>query len=203
MKNFFILVISAPIFLFGGEWHQTKPSGCEVFNTYPVSNEYVIWDGGCKDGKVDGEGTLSWYLDNKLFSTFKGHLKEGKKSGKGVFEVANLGVFEGIWREHIYMDNATFRNTSCTTYGNFVNYKAFGNVVTQCKDGSEYKGEVKDSKKYGFGEMKLHNSRKQEINDILLKKAGKYIDDFFVVSGLWEDDRLLVECATKKECSKR
>jgi len=41
------------------------PSGCGAINPNPVPNESIRWTGKCKNGYLDGWGTLTWYKNGK------------------------------------------------------------------------------------------------------------------------------------------
>ena len=57
--------------------------GCKVANPQPQSIETITWSGHCKDGFVDGAGTVAWFSEGKVNGITSGTFKEGKLTGKG------------------------------------------------------------------------------------------------------------------------
>ena len=57
--------------------------GCKVANPQPQPFEAITWSGHCKDGFVDGTGTVAWFSEGKVNGITSGTFKEGKLSGKG------------------------------------------------------------------------------------------------------------------------
>ena len=71
MKNFCNLILAllaGTAYGQTGQWVQTSLSGCKAF-TYNESKVNIEWDGGCKDGFIDGFGVLNLYINTKLSYT--------------------------------------------------------------------------------------------------------------------------------------
>lgn len=56
-------------------------NGCKTPNPKPEPNERILWSGGCKDGWMDGQGTLEWYVDNELESAIQTTMLRGRATG--------------------------------------------------------------------------------------------------------------------------
>ena len=52
-------------------------------NPQPQPFETITWSGRCKDGFVDGAGTVAWFSEGKINGITSGSFKEGKLNGKG------------------------------------------------------------------------------------------------------------------------
>ena len=60
------------------------------------AGETVTWSGGaCVGGLVNGQGTLTWYLNGRLFGRDEGTFKNGELFGHGRITRANGASFEG------------------------------------------------------------------------------------------------------------
>lgn len=72
--------------------------GCKVANPQPQPFETITWSGRCKDGFVDGAGTIAWFSEGKVNGITSGNFKEGKLTGKGYVTLphaADTGVNVG------------------------------------------------------------------------------------------------------------
>src|SRR5262245_23521732 len=52
-------MVLAPSAGYGGTWVKTN-KGCVVWNSDPKPGETATWTGACADGKVSGNGKLTW-----------------------------------------------------------------------------------------------------------------------------------------------
>ena len=76
-------------------WIQDAANLCWAANPDPKPGENIIWNGGCKDGLLDGRGTLSWYIDGRLVARDTGTYKNGEMSGHGRIVFQDGTSFEG------------------------------------------------------------------------------------------------------------
>lgn len=79
------------------KWTLTETYQCKVRNSY--SNHTAKWSGGCRDGYVEGYGTLHWYKDDKLTGTYVGSFSKGNMQGKGVYVWADGSKYDGEYKE--------------------------------------------------------------------------------------------------------
>jgi len=71
--------------------------GCKVANPFPQPDESVTWSGACKDGFVNGEGVLTFFLGGREHSRYQGTLKGGWAEGQGVLQFPDGGKYDGQW----------------------------------------------------------------------------------------------------------
>ena len=69
--------------------------GCKVANPQPQPIETITWSGHCKDGFVDGAGTVAWFSEGKINGITSGTFKEGKLIGKGYVTLPHA-VYTGV-----------------------------------------------------------------------------------------------------------
>src|SRR6185295_17837532 len=90
----------------------------------------VRWSGSCRDGLVEGTGTLEILFGGKLAGRYEGPVVAGQLQGHGVMVFGDSDSrYEGDWR-------ASTRH---------------GHGVQTWKDGSRYDGGWKDNKASGSG----------------------------------------------------
>ena len=70
-------------------WITDIKSGCKAYNPDPQPNEAISWEGGCKQGLVNGFGTLIWYNNGKEVARHIGIFEKGRPNGKGTFTIKN------------------------------------------------------------------------------------------------------------------
>ena len=61
-----------------GDW-AVAGDGCKVWNPHPTSGETIRWNGGCKDGFVEGMGTLEWQRGSKTHERDEGQWRAGRQ----------------------------------------------------------------------------------------------------------------------------
>lgn len=66
---------------FAAVWVKDAQSGCATSNPFPNPNESIRWFGNCRDGKLDGRGTLVWYRDGNETERNEGTFKDGEMDG--------------------------------------------------------------------------------------------------------------------------
>jgi hypothetical protein len=76
-------------------WIQDAANLCWAANPDPQPGENIIWNGECKDGLLDGQGILSWYVNGRLAARDSGTFKNGELSGHGRINFQNGVTFEG------------------------------------------------------------------------------------------------------------
>ena len=128
-------------------------NGCKTPNPNPVPNERIVWSGGCKDGWLDGQGTLEWYVGDELESTCQTTMLRGRATGftklnavrdKFVVEAEFLGG-----RAHGY---GTSHNseTGQRYVGDFSQGKLHGLGTLYFPTGLVKQGDFKDGQLTGF-----------------------------------------------------
>lgn len=76
-------------------WITDTKSGCKVYNPEPQPDESISWEGSCKQGLINGFGTLIWYNNGNEVARHVGLFENGKPNGKGRFTIKNGDSTEG------------------------------------------------------------------------------------------------------------
>ena len=61
-----------------GDW-AVAGDGCKVWNPHPTAGENIRWTGACKDGFVEGMGTLEWQRGGKTYERDEGQWRAGRQ----------------------------------------------------------------------------------------------------------------------------
>jgi hypothetical protein len=110
MKPFHGAIAGFALFLASGAWAQSPApdlsgndthwikdadKNCWAANPDPEPGESVAWTGGCENGLVTGEGTLTWSIKDKIIGRDQGTFKGGELSGYGRITTVGGPSFEG------------------------------------------------------------------------------------------------------------
>jgi hypothetical protein len=76
-------------------WIKDAAKNCWAANPDPEQGERVTWTGGCSEGLLSGEGTLTWYLNGRLMGRDEGTFQNGELFGHGRITQAGGPTFEG------------------------------------------------------------------------------------------------------------
>ena len=117
------------------EWVLSNKQGCKVLDPYFSEGVTMDWEGSCVDGKANGIGKLTKFIDGELESTYEGEYKNGVKVGQGIITYADGTV----------------------QTGKFVNGQMMGEGVMIYEDGSKYVGNFINSSLHGFGTFDFAN----------------------------------------------
>lgn len=106
------------------QWIEDPRNGCKVFNNRPETSETITYDGECKNGYADGEGTVVWFKDQIFIQKGEGSWKKGKMNGKGTYEWSNGDRYLGDFVESRRTGKGVYiRPTGEKYVGDFVNGK--------------------------------------------------------------------------------
>lgn len=130
-------------------------NGCKAYSWLPQPLESIEWTGGCKDGYLDGNGTLNWFHDGIHKYAYTGRFEQGKLQGKGVME-----QFNNI-------------NHGSRTEVDFVGSVPHGQGVQTWPDGRRYEGEFQEGYKTGKGAKVWPNGARYEGNFKLGNPVGE------------------------------
>jgi hypothetical protein len=107
----------------GGQFIKDKQKSCLVWasNFNPSDSLTISWDGGCKNEKADGFGTLIYYIKNKEVAKYHGSVVNGDANGKGKFSFPNGMIQEGTFINGILngQGQLVFPDTTKRLVGNF------------------------------------------------------------------------------------
>ncbi len=152
-------------------------NNCKIHNPAPNDNESVTWSGNCKDGYADGDGVTTWYVDNKVFEIDTGNNIKGKLNGFVTMEVKGDFIYKG----EVVDDD--FQGVGTMTWEN----------------GSSYSGNWHNGLWNGYGVLTLTDADKESIAQFKSENHGKYVDESYVIEGIFEDGYLTIECQ-KADC---
>lgn len=122
------------------EWVMCTTQGCTLLDPYYSDGVTFKWEGSCKDGKADGFGKLTKYLNGEYESTYEGEYKNGIREGKGKFSHKDGTILE------------------CS----FKNGQAIGDGKYDLGDGNKYEGEIVNYRQHGKGIFYKANGAKFE-----------------------------------------
>jgi len=80
-------------------WIVDSSNGCGTSNPFPKPNESISWKGGCRDGKLDGPGTLIWYRNNIETERDQGNFRGGELDGEAVISYPDGHAIIGAYRD--------------------------------------------------------------------------------------------------------
>ena len=115
------------------------------------------YEGGWKNGKMDGFGLYCKLNGNK----YKGEWKNGKKEGFGIYYFTNGTKYEGEWKNDKRDGYGIFNYPDGSKYeGELKNNKINGSGVCFYFNGNKYEGEWKNNKREGYGIYYFSNGTK-------------------------------------------
>ena len=121
-----LALLLLPVFVTGaiaGDW-AVAGDGCKVWNPHPASGETIRWTGGCKDGVVDGMGTLEWQRGGKAYERDEGQWLGGRQiSGSQVWPG---GQYDGQFADSLPNGRGVLILGDARYEGLFVNGKPNG-----------------------------------------------------------------------------
>ena len=135
------------------EWVMCNTESCKLLDPYYSDGVTFKWEGSCKDGKANGFGKLTKYLNGEYESTYEGEYKTGIRDGKGKFSHISGTILE-----------CSFINGQAIGYGNY-----------DIGDGNKYEGEIVNYRQHGNGIFYYANGAKFEgffVSDAFY--TGKY-----------------------------
>ncbi|SLN56790.1 hypothetical protein [Oceanibacterium hippocampi] len=73
-------------------------NGCATSNPFPNPNESITWNGACKDGLLEGPGTLTWFRDGAATEKDVGTFRRGELEGQAEISFADGSTIFGTYR---------------------------------------------------------------------------------------------------------
>ena len=148
--------------------------------------------GGKKDGKRDGQGTLTLANGEKYVGTFKDH----KRNGQGTYTYINGDKYVGEWKDEKINGQGTYTYANGEKYvGTCKDHNRSGQGNNTFANGENYVGEYKDNKSNGQGTYTFANGNKYvgEWKDSKRNGRGtEYASNGSISSqGIWADGRFV------------
>ena len=154
------LLIADPVSA-AGSWQTQQGTGCKVWTVSPGKDTTFTWSGSCKEGYVEGAGTLQWFEDGTLSDSYVGQYLRGREQGEGAFSLKKTGAnYEGEFVE----GERSGKGTQTFSYGD--SYEGCwsgdlpnGQGVQTWSKGASYEGNFVNGKMQGQGILTLKNGR--------------------------------------------
>ncbi len=125
-----VVAVLAASPLLAASWIKDPGNGCATSNPFPNPNESIRWFGSCRDGKLDGRGTLTWYRDGAETERNEGTFKDGELDGFATTRALEGYVVYGQYKRGIrHGQFMTVRNTGDHIKATYLN----GQLVSQSK----------------------------------------------------------------------
>jgi hypothetical protein len=106
-------------------WVMDEASECWAYNAHGGANDSITWSGDCRDGKVSGPGTLTFFDQGRMFERVTGEFSEG---------ILQNGHVSIAWNDGSKYDGDE-QNGQFNGYGTLI-----------ASDGTRYQGLWKDDK---------------------------------------------------------
>ncbi|MDO8606151.1 MAG: hypothetical protein Q7R40_06425 [Phaeospirillum sp.] len=133
-------------------------TGCAVVLPNSQADESIAWNGGCREGFVEGSGVLTRYNAGKqVMERYEGSFQGGRPHGDGVFAPANGDRYEGTFKIGKMNGKGTYTWANGDRYeGTFNNGPGNGTGTFVWANSNslglrKYIGEFANSKPHGSG----------------------------------------------------
>ena len=134
------------------------------------------------------QGTFTWANGDR----YNGSWEDDKKA-RGYFTWANGDFYNGSWKDD-KKTHGDFEWTNGDNYvGKWVDDKKTRGTFTWA-NGDRYSGLWLDNNRSGYGRMILTKQSHTQIENWIKNKLGSWQGDFYVVEGVWKNDKLIREC---------
>ena len=197
------LVVVASIYFAGNDlkaadyWLRVEGTDCKGWSDEPlVKGETIRWSGGCKEGKLSGNGVLEVFEGDKRTLRFEGTMQSGKAEGPAKVEAAvkdGTDRCDGGFTNGLFEGYGVYELADGSRYeGGFRNDKLDGFGVYRGADGNIYQGEIKDGEPQGKGFRLWPNGEQYEGAFVKGKQQGMgtlLFPNGDVYEGQFKDDK--------------
>ncbi|PCI92749.1 MAG: hypothetical protein COB15_17330 [Flavobacteriales bacterium] len=186
MKTLSIVLLSSMFILningqtLKNEWVEVNNEGCTVLDPYYRVGVSETWDGKCINGKANGYGKLTKYVNEVIESIYEGDYKDGIREGKGKFtHIGENSVLECTFHNGQAIGNGVYEMKGGNRYvGEIVNYRSHGNGILYLANGAKFEGFFVSDKMY-TGKFTNYDSKviyfqKRNIVEKIKEKASNY-----------------------------
>lgn len=143
---------------------------CRLAPVTPAPAQAPSWNGGCKSGFADGEGTLEWRDTAGKRYRLEAVFAAGQVTGEGTLHYPDGTLYIGTFSNGIPNGHGYFKDPDGTQYvGDVRMGERTGTGEALYAYGDDYKGEFKNGRRDGTGVL-------------VWKLGGRY-------EGGWENDR--------------
>ena len=175
-------------------WIVDPITQCAAYNPQPAPRESILWTGDCRDGKLEGAGTLTWIVEGELLNTRSGDWHAGRAVGPGIVHRADRVTIEGTWvdGEVEGFVVARYPDGSPLFVGQWVHGSAEGHGTSYYLDGSRYEGEWKAGVRAGHGVFTTALGDRYDgdwVDDEGLGQVREELGDGSTYVGAWAHSR--------------
>ena len=154
--------------------------GCHVWNPNPQQTESASWTGGCVDGYVNGQGTVTWVYGadgENVSASGPGPYLNGKMHGDWIVTDADGNVGEGSFVDGERHGNWVVSLVSGGVQeGPFVNGELQGHWVFTDSDGDVREGPFMAGKRHGRWVITLSNGMVEEGLYVDGERQGRWVE---------------------------
>ena len=155
-----------------------------------LTNRDYVYKGNLKDGKPDGEGTITFYDGHKYIGKWEG----GQRNGHGTYTWPEGQKYVGNFKDGKQNGHGTYTWPDGQKYvGNYKDDMKNGNGTYTWPEGHKYVGNFKDDKQNGHGTYTWPNGDKYVGNfkNDMQNGHGTKTDNFgnVIHSGQWINDK--------------
>ena len=116
-------------------------NNAELLDPYYSPGVTFTWTGPVKNGKANGQGVATKYVNGKFESKYEGTYKNGIREGKGTFTHKDGSVKTGTFVNGQLMGKGTAKDEDGNSYeGDFINYRMHGNGTLKLGNGTTFTG---------------------------------------------------------------
>lgn len=113
----------------------------QLLDPYYSSGVTFTWTGSAKDGKANGQGIATKFVNGKFESKYEGSYHNGIREGKGIFTHMDGSVKTGTFIKGQLTGKGTVHDKDGNSYeGDFLNYRMHGNGTLKWGNGSSFVG---------------------------------------------------------------
>lgn len=155
-----LFVMISPAYALGS-WQVDKQTGCKAWSYNPGKDTTFTWTGECKDGYVEGTGTLQWMEAGETSDKYIGQYFHGREHGKGSFVwVARGARYEGDFVFGLRSGKGAQSFANGERYeGDWTSDLPNGKGVQIWIKGARYEGDFVNGQMHGQGTLTLRNGR--------------------------------------------
>ncbi len=140
----------------------------QLLDPYYTPGGTFTWTGSSKNGKADGQGIATKYVNGKFHSKYEGSYHNGIREGKGIY-THDGSVKTGTFINGQLVGKGTLRDEDGNSYeGEFINYCMHGNGTLTWGNGTKFVGYMVNDMPY-TGKLTYYNG------DIVYLQKGKQV----------------------------
>jgi hypothetical protein len=146
-----LFALTGPGSMAAQEWVATD-HGCKTSGANRQSGAKIEWSGLCKNGFVDGNGVVRWFLGGQEIGRDDGEFHGGTMNGKGSRRFDDGDYYEGLFKDGMPSGKGTLRYSHGVRdryVGEFQDGAPNGIGTLYMGDGRSYLGEFRNGEPIG------------------------------------------------------